>query len=82
LKVLDESKEYDLLLVIILIQTPMLDEKIFEVLENIKKPFAVCMAGTKAEEIKGKLNKSLPIFESPERAIKALKISVDLKKFL
>jgi len=35
------------------------------------------MSGTKAEEIKRKLNKSLPIFESPERAIKALKILVN-----
>jgi acyl-CoA synthetase (NDP forming) len=76
LKVLDESKEYDLLLVIILIQTPMLDEKIFEVLNDIKKPFAVCMSGTKAEEVRRKLEKHFPIYDSPERAIKALRVLV------
>ena len=79
LKVVDESKEFDLLLVIVLIQTPMLDEKLFEVLNEIKKPFAVCMSGSKADEIRKKIDKSIPIYDSPERAVKALKILTELK---
>jgi acyl-CoA synthetase (NDP forming) len=79
LKVVDESKEFDLLLVIILIQTPMLDEKLFEVLNDIKKPFAVCMSGSKADGIRKKIEKLIPIYDLPERAVKALKILTELK---
>jgi len=79
LKILDESNEFDLLLIVILIQTPMLNETILEILESLKKPFAVCMAGTKAEEIKKRLEKPLPIYDSPERAVRALKILTEIK---
>jgi len=78
LRILDKSKEFDMLLVIVLVQTPTLTKELFEVL-NINKPFSICMVGTKAEEIKKSLDKKLPIFESPERAVKALKVLSELK---
>jgi len=74
LRILDKSKEFDLFLIIVLIQTPMLDESLFSVFEKLEKPFSVCMAGNKAEEIKRKKIKNIPIYDSPERAIKSLKI--------
>lgn len=79
LRILDESEEFDMLLIVVLIQTPMLDERIVDVLKEIKKPFAVCMSGSKAEEIRKNLRLFLPIYESPERAVKALKIISELK---
>lgn len=79
LRILDESEEFDMLLIVVLIQTPMLDERIVDVLKDVKKPFAVCMSGSKAEEIRKNLRLFLPIYESPERAVKALKIISELK---
>jgi len=79
LKVLDNSKEYDLFLIVILIQTPMLNEDVLKILNDIKKPFAVCMSGTKVDDIKKKIESSLPVYDSPERAVRALKILTELK---
>lgn len=79
LRILDESEEFDMLLIVVLIQTPMLDERIVDVLKDVKKPFAVCMSGSKAEEIRKNLRLFLPIYESPERAVKALKVISELK---
>jgi acetyl coenzyme A synthetase (ADP forming)-like protein len=79
LRILDESEEFDMLLIVVLIQTPMLDERIVDVLKGIKKPFAACMSGSKAEEIRKNLKLFLPIYESPERAVKALKVISELK---
>ncbi|MGC9200744.1 MAG: acetate--CoA ligase family protein [Candidatus Aenigmatarchaeota archaeon] len=73
LRILDKSKEFDLFLIIVLIQTPMLDESLFTIFEKLKKPFSICMAGNKAEEIKRKIM-NIPIYDSPERAVKSLKV--------
>jgi acyl-CoA synthetase (NDP forming) len=73
LRILDKSKEFDLFLIIVLVQTPMLDESLFTIFEKLKKPFSICMAGNKAEEIKRKIM-NIPIYDSPERAVKSLKV--------
>jgi len=80
LKILSRSNEYDMFLLIFLMQTPMMDERIIESIKVVKKPLAVCMTGSGTEKVKNELEKNkIPVYPSPERAAKAL--SALYKKF-
>ncbi|MCS7093857.1 MAG: CoA-binding protein [Candidatus Aenigmarchaeota archaeon] len=74
-EVLEKHDEYDVYLVVVLTQTPMINEGIVEAILSFKKPKVVCMSGKKSIEMIKELEKrKVPVFHSPERAVKAIKI--------
>jgi len=73
LKILSASNEFDMFLLLVLMQTPMMNESIIESIKVVKQPLAVCMTGTGTESVKKALEGyKIPVFPSPERAVKAL----------
>lgn len=77
-------KEYDGIIAIILLQVPTVGVEIVDYLSKMKtkKPILICSVGGKFTE---KINKELmkngfPIYPTPERAVKAMKILIDYRK--
>ena len=77
-------KEYDGLIVILLMQVPTVGVEIIDYLEKLKtkKPVLICSVGGKFTE---KINKKImelgyPIYPTPERAVKAMKMLIDYRK--
>jgi len=73
------SEEYDGIILILLFQTPSLDEKIIEVippLRKYEKPIICCATGSSYSiEFSRILNgKGFPVYPSPERAVRAFSI--------
>ncbi|MBU5688799.1 MAG: CoA-binding protein [Candidatus Aenigmarchaeota archaeon] len=75
------SKEYDAALVIPLFQVPTLEEKVVEHIIEAKKfgkPIVVCSVGSDFSEKQNKklIEAAIPVFPTPERAVKALRVLV------
>ncbi|MEM4367998.1 MAG: acetyl CoA synthetase, partial [Candidatus Anstonellales archaeon] len=75
------SKEYDAALVITLFQVPTLEEKVVEYIIEAKKfgkPIVVCSVGSDFSEKQNKrlIEASIPVYPTPERAIKSLRVLV------
>ena len=81
------SKEYDGAVVISLMQVPTLEPKIVDALAEMKKfgkPMLVCAVGSDFTQrvVKNIENNGIPVFPTPERAVKAFAIMRDYKKSL
>ena len=76
LKICMRSKEFDSILLIILLQIPTLGKEIVEFLGklNMKKPIVCCSAGSEFSKdlIKKVENIGIPVYPTPERAVRAL----------
>jgi len=80
------SNEYDGAVVISLMQVPTLDTKISEVIEEMKKfgkSILACAVGSDFTErvAKSLENKGIPVFPTPERAVRAFSALWNYKKF-
>jgi len=80
-----KSNEYDGLIVITLFQVPTLGSEIVDYLINAKKfrkPIIVCSTGGKfSKEMNDKMMASnIPVYPSPERAVKAMRALVQYSK--
>lgn len=77
IKMCVDDKNIDLLLVIVLHQTPLIDENIVEVIKNHagKKPIIIISTGGKQTKILSRKFESLhiPVFSFPRDAVSALK---------
>lgn len=72
-KIMEKYKEFDIYLIIVLVQVPSIDENIVEAILSFKKPKVVVISGKKAKTIYERMiENKIPVFESPERAIKAI----------
>ncbi|MCX8178618.1 MAG: CoA-binding protein [Candidatus Aenigmarchaeota archaeon] len=81
------SNEYDLALVISLFQVPTLSEQVVNYIreaKKFKKPIAVCSVGSNFSQTQNMnlMQERIPVYPSPERAVKALKSLIDYKKML
>lgn len=81
------SKEYDGAVVISLMQVPTLDTKISDVIFGIKrfgKPVLACAVGSDFTErvVRDMERKNIPVFPTPERAVKAFAALWNYKKYL
>jgi len=76
------DKNVDMVLVILLMQISSLDQKIVDVLADMKrfkKPVFVCMTGGEYTSIHRRMleEKGIPTYEAPERAITGIKVLND-----
>lgn len=69
-------KEYDAILLIMLFQLPMLGyevvERVARVWRKVKKPIVICSHGSRQEVFQKFEACGIPVYPSPERAVKAL----------
>lgn len=81
-----KSKEYDGIIAVTLFQVPTLEREVVDhivkLYKKYKKPLLACAAGGKfTEELSGKLiSEGVPVYPTPERAIKAMKALVEYSK--
>lgn len=81
-----KSEEYDGIVAITLFQVPTLEENVVDYLLELKskykKPILACAAGGKySNQLSQKLTKGgIPVFPTPERAVKAMKVLVEYGK--
>jgi acetyl coenzyme A synthetase (ADP forming)-like protein len=79
------SKEYDAAIVITLFQVPTLDDKVIDYIiqaKRFKKPILVCSVGSSFSEERNKklMQVGIPVYPTPERAVKALNALVKRSK--
>ncbi len=81
-----KSIEFDAALVILLFQVPTLEKSIDDVIINLsrkyKKPLVACAAGSHyTQKLARKLEEhGIPVYPTPERAVKAIKAMLGFKK--
>lgn len=86
LKAIEKSKDIDAVICVQLFQTDPMEEKaiesVFEFNKNSDKPIIVVTAGAgKVQEVKEKLeNGGIPVFNTPNRAVDALRSMVEYKE--
>jgi len=79
------SKEYDAVILITLFQVPTLEDKVIDYIikaKSFKKPIIVCSVGSSFSEGRNKrlLEAGIPVYPTPERAVKALNALVKFSK--
>jgi len=75
LEVCEKDKNIDLIILILLLQTPGIDEKIIEVAKHVKKPVLVVSTGSHSKQIiSKKLEKAgIPVYAYTDQLARALK---------
>lgn len=75
LEVCEKDKNVDIIVLILLLQTPVIDEKIVEVAKSVKKPVIVVSTGSHSKQIiSRKLEKSgIPVYAYTDQVARALK---------